>query len=105
MPYVLIATGPMGLPPEHWVGPVYVKSYDPDAFDGRGDAMFTTEKQEAATFGTRADAMKFWLQVPASRPKRRDGRPNRPLTAFTIEIVDFDKASLTGALGSARTSD
>jgi hypothetical protein len=99
MSYVLIAIGPMGVPREHWVGPVYIKSYDPEAFDGRGDAMFTYDKEEAIKFEIKADAMKYWLQVPKSRPKRKDGRPNRPLTAFTIEIFDFDKANLTGALG------
>jgi len=42
----------------------YLKAYDPEAHDGRGKAEWT-----------------------ADRP---DGRPNRPLTAFT---VTFDLAS------------
>jgi hypothetical protein len=66
----------------------YIKSFDPEAYDGRGDAEGTFDKREALTFTTGEDALNFWRQQSKTRPLREDGRPNRPLTAFTVEIVE-----------------
>jgi hypothetical protein len=65
----------------------YVKRYDPEAFDGRGDVEATMHAHEALKFKSTADAMAFWHQHSKTRPLREDGQPNRPLTAFTIEVV------------------
>ncbi len=58
----------------------WLKSYDPDAYDGRGSATWT--------FDTEA-AMACWRTVSTVRPTRPDGQPNRPLTAATIECVEL----------------
>jgi hypothetical protein len=71
--------------------PGYLKRYDPEAHDGRGDATFTNDKNEAIRFASLIDAWIFWKQVPKSRPVRQDGEPNRPLTAFTITIEPMEK--------------
>jgi len=39
------------------------------------------------TFGDARAAFECWQQVLRSRPVRPDGKPNRPLTAFTVAIV------------------
>ena len=39
-------------------------------------------------FATRGDAMNFWRAPSKTRPTRMDGKPNRPLTALTVEIED-----------------
>lgn len=61
-------------------------SYDPEAHAGQGEAFWTRDPSLAHVFPTAAAAWECWRQVPKARPVREDGRPNRPLTAFTIEV-------------------
>ena len=68
----------------------YVKSYDPNANDGQGDATFTADINEALKFKDIMEAWRFAMQVPAKKPWRADGKPNRPITAFTLEYIDVD---------------
>lgn len=65
----------------------YLRSYDGEAHEGRGYAVWTRDPALALRFETGAEAMRFWTQQPVSRPLRPDGRPNRPLTAFTVSIL------------------
>ena len=65
------------------LGP-YVKSYNPDAHDGRGEAFFTNRIKMAKKFNSIDEAMEFWNQTSKVRPIRPDGKPNRPLTAYNI---------------------
>lgn len=65
----------------------YIKAFDPEAYEGRGSADGTFDKREALTFATTDEALNFWRQQSKTRPFREDGKPNRPLTAFSIEIV------------------
>jgi hypothetical protein len=51
-----------------------------------GKAFLTTRREEARRFADNAEAMLAWNTVSKSRPKRPDGRPNKPLTALTVEI-------------------
>jgi hypothetical protein len=69
----------------------YVKSYDPDAHNGRGDATFTKNIAEAMTFADMRSAAAFAMRVPAERPIRADGKPNRPLLAFTLDFKNVDR--------------
>ena len=64
----------------------YLKSYDPEAHDGLGEATFTTEKSEARVFQSFQEAWETLGAVPRNRRFRPDGKPNRPLTAFTIQF-------------------
>lgn len=90
MTAVIKAYGPVG--PAHGtpskIDGQYVKSYDPDAFAGCGDAQFTDNVEEAMKFHDKAAALVFAFQQPKSRPTRADGHPNRPLLAFTLEFMD-----------------
>jgi hypothetical protein len=65
---------------------MYLKSYDPEAHDGGGEAIWTSNKDEAMHFENQMIAWQLWKVVPKARPTREDGKPNRPLTAFTITI-------------------
>lgn len=74
-----------------WGGPSdldgqWLKAYDPNARDGRGTVVGTTHRKEAMRFADMLAAMKFWRQTSTVLPVRPDGMPNRPLTAFTIEV-------------------
>ena len=64
----------------------YLKSYDPEAYGGRGEVTFTGSIDEAMEFADRHAAWACYFQVPKCAPSRPDGRPNRPLTAYTIFI-------------------
>lgn len=66
--------------------PTWIKSADVEAFDGRGDATLTTDLHEALQFPDAGAALDFWKAQSQIRPLRDDGLPNRPLTAFTVEI-------------------
>ena len=62
----------------------YLKSYDPEAHDGRGDCEWTADAAEAHVYPDFVSAFEAWRQVPKTRPKRDDGKPNRPLTSFNV---------------------
>lgn len=75
-----------------WAGPsdqpapagLYLASYDPDGNDGQGAAVWTEDPDRALRFATMDDARQCYTAVPSSRPAHADGRPNRPLTAFSV---------------------
>jgi hypothetical protein len=85
MSWTIMAYGPVSGP--ELIAGEYLKAYDPEAFDGRGDAVFTNDVAEAMTFKSMEEALTFAHRTPKARPLRADGRPNRPLTAFTLEVV------------------
>jgi len=88
MKTVIIAYGPVS--GTYTIDGEYVKSYNPDAHDGRGDASFTKLLEEALRFTDMTEALEFAMRQPECRPRRADGRPNRPLTAFTLEYKNVD---------------
>lgn len=69
----------------------YLQAFDVDAFDGRGDATFTDDKAKALVFDSLAKAFETWKTQSTIRPLRPDGKPNRPLTAFTITFEQADE--------------
>lgn len=69
----------------------YVKSFDPEAHDGFGYLVTTSDLDEAMKFATLAEAMELYQAVPSNHPVRlTDGQPNRPLTAFHIKVAEED---------------
>lgn len=74
--------------------PGWLRAYDPDAYWGRGHVKVTTDPLEAKMFADATEATAEWRLVSHVRPVRRDGKPNRPLTAFTVEIRPLPKGSL-----------
>ena len=68
----------------------YLKAFDHEAFDGRGNLETTTDIREARRFETMADAFDFYRRVPECKPLRSDARPNRPLTATCWEFVTVE---------------
>jgi len=72
------------LPP----GGAWLASYDPDANQGRGEARWSPDFREALHFDTAGEAMECWRRQSRVRPLRADGRPNRPLTAVTVEVLE-----------------
>lgn len=64
----------------------YIKSFEWGP-ENRGIAGLTGDPLEALQFDDAGKALDFWRQDRGLRP---DGMPNRPLTAFTCEIVDLE---------------
>jgi hypothetical protein len=60
--------------------------YDPAGNDGNGDAAWSHDPADAARFTDREWAG-LYATAPANRPRRPDGKPNRPITIFNLAIV------------------
>jgi hypothetical protein len=74
---------------------LYLKSVDLRALpEGRGVVEFTENPHEARRFDDFMAVIDCWRQVNPAHPVRDDGKPNRPLTSFTIEPVQFTQAAL-----------
>ena len=66
----------------------YLKACDLEYAGGTGLVSWTADRSQALAFATYREAFEAWRAVPESRPVRPDGEPNRPLTAFTVEIEE-----------------
>jgi hypothetical protein len=70
----------------------YVVEFDParDGHDPQGRRMNcllrTSADRRDALELRMGDAVRMWLMVDPRCPMRPDGKPNRPLSAFTTEI-------------------
>jgi hypothetical protein len=64
----------------------YVESYTPDGNEGRGRLVLTPHVQAAKRYTGHGAALAEWKRVSATHPTRPDGKPNRPMTAFTVRI-------------------
>lgn len=51
-----------------------------------GTILLTADRKMARQFESHAEAMAAWNTQSQSRPLRPDGRPNKPMTALTVEI-------------------
>lgn len=64
----------------------YIEDFDFEARRGFGKPTFTTNVDRAKRFPSFLEAMGFWTTQSKTHPVRlSDGKPNRPLTAFTVE--------------------
>ena len=65
----------------------YLVDYDPTPLDS-GDVLISVSEDPAGArkFTTAAEAMEVWRGVSLKGP-RPDGEPDRPLTAFSVEIA------------------
>lgn len=71
----------------------YLAEYDPsrEGFDPDGRPMnahvvVTDTVAGAKRFASSVDALAEWRTVSPLEPWRLDGKPNRPLTAFSIDV-------------------
>jgi hypothetical protein len=71
----------------------FLKSFDFNAYDGEGHGEFCDKGRDAMKFPSPVAALEFWRTTSDVKPLRRDGEPNRPLTAANVailEIPDYD---------------
>jgi hypothetical protein len=69
----------------------WLKSADVNAYAGRGHCEFTMRRDEALAFPDFVAAMDFWKLQSTVTPIRPDGKPNRPLTAYTVQPCREDR--------------
>lgn len=85
---------------------LYLSSYDPDWRPSRavrrangypehqtGKADWTADLAEAMKFPDAKAAWDCYVQGSSVVPVRPDGQPNRPLTAYTVEVIPAEDAS------------
>ncbi len=81
--------------------PIYktwVKSFDPDfqpkGYKGpkTGYIETTVIRSEAMKFETMAIAHQLYMTKSSKVPVRPDGKPNRPMTAFTVVIEEENES-------------
>lgn len=97
MPYVIRFVCRMDGEPTGYDGE-YLKSYDASYVPSNGkynggDLITTPNIEEAQKFETPSEALTTWKET-APKPwsvRLWDGKPNRPLTAYTIEVIGFSK--------------
>lgn len=67
------------------IGKGWVKSYM-DTPCGRGEIGFSSTPGLARPFDDAGQAFEYWRQQSKTVPMRPDNKPNRPITAYTVEI-------------------
>jgi hypothetical protein len=63
---------------------LWLLSYDPDGRRGMGSIHFTDSVDEAKRYDSAHAVLEEWRRQSGVRPMRPDGKPNRPLTAYSI---------------------
>ena len=69
----------------------YLEWSDPDARNGFGDDRWTPDLAKAKRFASFMAAMECWKAQSSRRPFRDDGRPNRPMTAYSVSPERIDE--------------
>lgn len=89
MTWVLMTQGTL-LSSEH--AGQFLAEYDPDHDDGRGRIVWVEDPDDAIHFENAIDALQVWRMTSVVHPWRDDGKPNRPLTAHTVEPMRLEIA-------------
>lgn len=91
--YVLVHVGSAGIITGAKGPGKFLKSYDPDwqpeGYSGpqSGRAEWTDDITEAIQFPDKISAYRLWRAESKTVPRRADGRPNRPLTVYSITVA------------------
>lgn len=86
MAYVMRAVGPPCVEGQYleWFD---LDDHAPNQPYPAGYVHFTSTLERALRFDTAKDALDTWKTQSTLSPLRPDGLPNRPLTAFSMEIL------------------
>lgn len=64
----------------------YLVSCDVNENQGRGAIFASPNPDEAMVFDDAGQALEYWKRQSTKVPLRPDGKPNRPLTMYTVQI-------------------
>jgi hypothetical protein len=65
----------------------FLRVYDPDGYEGRGYIALTQHVEQALRFPSFEAVLDCWKMQSTTVPLRDDGKPNRPLTAYSASPV------------------
>jgi hypothetical protein len=65
----------------------YLQEYTADGFGGQGNLSVTNSLKLAKRYPDMRSVLEEWKSVSTTHPIRPDGKPNRPLSAYTISTV------------------
>lgn len=68
----------------------YLAWSNPNARHGRGDERWTPDLRQAKKFKSFEEAMACWKAQSTLVPFRPDGKPNRPMTAYSITVEKIE---------------
>lgn len=66
----------------------YLEWSDPNALFGKGDDGWTPDLAKAKRFPSFEAAVACWEAQSTLVPRRSDGKPNRPMMAYTVTIKE-----------------
>lgn len=67
----------------------FLVSSNPNARGGRGMETWSPDIADAKRFPTKDAAMECWRAQSTKVPRRPDGKPNRPMTAYSVVIEEL----------------
>lgn len=73
-----------GVPIDAWLASYDLEAEDPQRFPGGGTYTFTSDPAKALVFNDVSEVLALWKSQARRVPFRHDGKPNRPLTQFTV---------------------
>jgi hypothetical protein len=72
---------------------MYLVDYIPDTDElGLGELHASPDVTDAKIFADASSAFAYWKQQSKRVPLRTDGKPNRPLTAWSVLIETVEKS-------------
>jgi hypothetical protein len=81
----------------------FLKRYDPDFRDGAGLVEVTEDPSQAQLFPDTVSAWEEWRRPSIVHPVRlTDGKPNRPMSAWTITVLSASTAEDDPLVRTAR---
>ena len=69
----------------------YLGWSDPNAHNGMGDDRWTDDVAKARKFASFIESGECWKAVSLVNPRRPDGKPNWPLTAYSVTIEKIEE--------------
>lgn len=69
----------------------YVSYFDAEAENGRGEFKVTEHIDQALRYESIEAAVREYRTIPKNKPVRYDGKPNRPMTSLTVEVVAVEE--------------
>ena len=74
----------------------YVVDYDPDSNGGAGLIVSSPDLESAKRYPSLQKAVEHYTSVSSTHPTRADGKPNRPLTMYSAEVLKYEVAKQIG---------
>lgn len=68
---------------------LYLAAGDPATVQSHDGFDWTSDPMGGLRFDSIGEALTYWSRQSTVRPLREDGQPNKPLTAWTVELRTF----------------